>query len=132
MCFGGGSRATIVQPDYNAYDKQFELQKEAIQAQMNNESMLIQNRLTASLQEKQDVLQALNTQKQITANNVDRQIQQLMALAGPPPPEKSAEPPTIGAEARGMKGKGKSSLRIRRKTATKQGSGSGLNLTYNT
>jgi len=132
MCFGGGSRATIVQPDYNAYDKQFELQKEAIQAQMNNESRLIQNRLTASLQEKQDVLQALNTQKQITANNVDRQIQQLMALAGPPPPEKSAEAPTIGADARGVKGKGKSSLRIRRKTATKQGSGSGLNLTYNT
>ncbi len=31
MCFGGGSRATITKPDYNAYDKQFELQKEAIQ-----------------------------------------------------------------------------------------------------
>ena len=132
MCFGGGSPGTITKPDYNAYDKQFDLQKEAIQAQMNNETMLIQNQLTASLREKQDVLQALNTQKQITANNVDRQVRQLMALAGPPPPEKSAEPPKIGAEARGIKGKGRSGLRIRRKTAIKQGSGSGLNLTYNT
>ena len=34
MCFGGGSRATITKPDYNAYDKQFELQKEAIQNSM--------------------------------------------------------------------------------------------------
>ena len=132
MCFGGGSPATITKPDYNAYDKQFELQKEAIQAQLDNETMLIQNQLTASLREKQDVLQALNTQKQITANNVDRQVQQLLALAGPPPPEKSAEAPTIGADARSIKGKGKSGLRIRRKVATKQGSGSGLNLTYNT
>ena len=132
MCFGGGSPGTITKPDYNAYDKQFDLQKEAIQAQMNNETMLIQNQLTASLREKQDVLQALNTQKQITANNVDRQVRQLMALAGPPPPKKSAEPPKIGADARGIKGKGRSGLRIRRKTAAKQGSGSGLNLTYNT
>ena len=80
MCFGGGSPGTITKPDYNAYDKQFDLQKEAIQAQMNNETMLIQNQLTASLREKQDVLQALNTQKQITANNVDRQVRQLMVM----------------------------------------------------
>ena len=119
MCFGGGSPGTITKPDYNGYGKQFDLQKEAIQAQMNNETVLIQNQLTASLREKQDVLQALNTQKQITANNVDRQVRQLMALAGPPPPEKSAEPPKIGADARGIKGKGRSGLRIRRKTATK-------------
>ena len=45
MCFGGGSPGTITKPDYNAYDKQFDLQKEAIQAQMNNETMLIQNQL---------------------------------------------------------------------------------------
>ena len=35
MSFGGGSRATITKPDYNAYDKQFELQKEAILLRLN-------------------------------------------------------------------------------------------------
>ena len=37
MCFGGGggSQATIQKPDYSAFNKQFDLQKSAIDQQMS-------------------------------------------------------------------------------------------------
>ena len=55
MCFGGGSRATITKPDYNAYDKQFQLQKEAIQTSTSNELKLKQQELQSSLGRKPDI-----------------------------------------------------------------------------
>ena len=65
-----------------------------------------------------------------------KQAKQMVAASGGMVPVRKYQvgglTPTIGADARGIKGKGKSGLRIRRKVATKQGSGSGLNLTYNT
>ena len=42
MCMGGGGAATITQPDYTAYNQQFELQKSAIEQQMNNSTQLKQ------------------------------------------------------------------------------------------
>ena len=52
---GGGSRATITKPDYNAYDKQFELQKEAIQTSMDANLRAKQQELQASLGDKADI-----------------------------------------------------------------------------
>ena len=62
MCFGGGgSRATITKPDYNAYDKQFELQKEAIANSMDSDLRLKQQELQAALGDKADVRRQLNS-----------------------------------------------------------------------
>lgn len=129
MCFGGG-RATITQPDYNAYDKQFNLQKEAIQRQIDNETRLVQGQLNTARLEKQSVLTKVNEQARIRAENVDRQARMLAEMAGPPPPEESAKNFIIGAKERGLQQiKGKQSLRIGRKVAKKSATGAGLNIT---
>ena len=129
MCFGGKA-ATITQPDYNAYNKQFDLQKEAIQRQIDNETRLVQGQLNTARLEKQAVLTKVNEQARIRAENVDRQARMLAEMAGPPPPEESATNFTIGARDRGLqKIKGKQSLRIGRKVAKKSATGAGLNIT---
>jgi len=130
MCMGGGSAATITVPDYNAYDKQFNLQKEAIQRQIDNETRLVQGQLNTARLEKQSVLTKVNEQARIRAENVDRQARMLADMAGPPPPEKSAKNFIIGARDRGLQAvKGKQSLRIGRKIAKKSATGAGLNIT---
>ena len=129
MCFGGGSRATITKPDYNAYDKQFELQKEAIQTSMSNELKLKQQELQASLGGKADIQRKLNEQIRIQAENTNAQAMRLAQVIGPPPPEKSAQAPVIGSKRKKL---GKERLRIRRALSpTATASGAGLNITAN-
>lgn len=129
MCFGGGSRATITKPDYNAYDKQFELQKEAIQSSMNNDLRLMQQELQTSLSDKADIQRQLNEQIKIQAENTNAQAMRLAQVIGPPPPEKSAQAPVIGSKRKKL---GKERLRIRRRsTPTSAASGAGLNITAN-
>ena len=129
MCFGGGSRATITKPDYNAYDKQFELQKEAIQNSMSNELKLKQQELQTSLGDKADIQRKLNEQIRIQAENTNAQAMRLAQVIGPPPPEKSAQAPVIGSKRKKL---GKERLRIRRSTSpTASASGAGLNITAN-
>lgn len=129
MCFGGGSRATITKPDYNAYDKQFELQKDAIQTSMSNELKLKQQELQTSLSDKADIQRALNEQIRIQAENTNAQAMRLAQVIGPPPPEKSAQAPVIGSKRKKL---GKQGLRIRRGVApTSSASGAGLNITAN-
>ena len=129
MCFGG-KRATITQPDYNAYNLQFNLQKEAIQSQIDNETRLVQNQLNTARLNKQSALTKINEQARIRAENVDRQARMLAEMAGPPPPEESAKNFIVGAKERGLEGtKGKQSLRIGRKVARKSLAGAGLNIT---
>tara|TARA_R100000458_G_C8158113_1_gene163278 strand:- start:261 stop:665 length:405 start_codon:yes stop_codon:yes gene_type:complete len=134
MCFGGGgSRATITKPDYNAYNKQWELQKSAIDRSMDSGTQLIQQQLKTALRGKQDTLAELTSVQKQIADNTSAQAMRLAQVIGPPPPEKHAEAPVIGARARGLVGrKGKSSLRIGRRTATRSGSGAGSNLTLTT
>ena len=129
MCFGGGgSAATITKPDYNAYDKQFQLQKDAIERSMEGNTRLVQQQLDTALKKKQSTLDQLtNTQRQL-AENTNAQAMRLAQVIGPPPPEKHAQAPVIGAKARGLRGKGKGGLRIGRATATKGGKGSGAQL----
>jgi hypothetical protein len=127
MCFGGGGRATITQPDYNAYDKQFQLQKDAIDSALNNETRSIQQQLNTALASKRSTLEELNAAERLRADNVQAQATRLAAVIGPPPPEKHAQAPVIGAKARGLKGKGKSGLRIGKSAS--QGAGSGTQLT---
>ena len=129
MCVGGGGGGTITKPDYNAYDKQFQLQKDAIERSMEGNTRLVQQQLDTALKKKQSTLDQLtNTQRQL-AENTNAQAMRLAQVIGPPPPEKHAQAPVIGAKARGLRGKGKGGLRIGRATATKGGKGSGAQLT---
>ena len=129
MCFGGGSSATITKPDYNAYDKQFELQKEAIQSSMDANLRTKQQELQTSLREKADIQRQLNEQIRIQAENTNAQAMRLAQVIGPPPPEKSAQAPVIGSKRKKL---GKERLRIRRGvTPTSSASGAGLNITAN-
>jgi hypothetical protein len=131
MCSGGGgSPATIVAPNYNAYNNEFQLQKTAIEQAMSSSTQLLQSELTASLRNKEAAYSRLTDQAKQQAENTNAEAMRLATLIGTPPPEKSAEAPRVGASARGLKTtKGKGALRIERSTATSTGQGAGLNIT---
>ena len=52
MCGGGGSRATITMPDTAAYQQQFNLQRAAVEPQINGGITLQQNELQSALRRK--------------------------------------------------------------------------------
>ena len=133
MCMGGGgNRGTIVQPDYGAYEQQFQLQKDAIDAQMSNGTMLLQQELQSSLQLQNNARAEIAEAKVAKADSqraLQEQATRLATLLGPPPPEETAQAPVVGARERGLSDrKGKKSLRIG-KTATSSAQGIGLNIT---
>jgi hypothetical protein len=129
MCGGGGGRATITQPDYNAYNKQFDLQKAVIDQAMNSGSQLMQQQLNAAVSSKQEALTAQLEQRKILAENTNAQAMRMAALIGTPPPEKSATAPEVGS-VRGIETKkGKSALRIGLDSTSRMGQGAGLNIT---
>ena len=136
MCFGGGGgeqAATIVMPNTGAYDRQFELQKSALESQMNSSMMAMQQQLQGSLRKKEDLLGQIRdakVQKADSQKAVNEQAMRMASMIGAPPPEKSAEAPTVGSRDRGLATKkGKSALRISRTTASSNSQGSGLNIT---
>ena len=133
MCGGGGGqRATIYQPNYDAYDREFELQRDAINQQMSNSVMSMQTQLQGSLRDQERIRTQINEAKVEQAENEDdlrEEAMRLSTLIGAPPPEKSAQAPEIGSRDRGIKtSKGKKSLRIGR-TANSSSQGTGLNIT---
>ena len=137
MCMGGGGKskpAVITQPDYTAFNQQFELQKAAITSQINNTNLAMQTQLNTALQTKQDNLSMLALASQQRASAVQAAVTRLASVMGPPPREKHAKPPEIGADDRGVNvKKGKKSLRIRKTAGSgagvKNSQGSGLNIT---
>ena len=138
MCGGGRSApATIVMPKTQAYDRKFEMQRAAIEQQMQGQAQLLQTQLQQSLKTKEDLLEQIKDYKveQVQkAERLDEQARRMSVLIGPPPPEESAKAPLVGpernaSETGGTKRKGKSQLRIGRTTATTSGQGAGLNIT---
>jgi len=126
---GGGNRATITKPDYNAYDKQFELQRAAIESSMNNSTRMMQGELQTALKEQQVQRQEILDDRMLAVENANEEARRLATLIGTPPPEANAQAPDIGARERGVNTrKGKSSLRIGR-TANSSARGTGLNIT---
>lgn len=133
MCGGGGgSRATIYQPDYDAYDREFELQRDAINQQMSNSVTSMQTQLQGVLRDQNQLREKIADRKVEVAEDEDElqeEAMRLSTLIGAPPPEKSAQAPEIGSRDRGIKtSKGKKSLRIGR-TASSNSKGTGLNIT---
>lgn len=155
MCSGGGGRSTIVMPDTRAYDREFEMQKAAIDQQMNGQSQVMQAQLNDAYRKKQELLEKVREAKLAEAEasrdallnkQVDAQegqltvlkeelamerARQMSVLVGPPPPEKSAAAPAVGPDRKGSESgrKGKAALRIERSVATTAGRGAGLNIT---
>ena len=132
MCAGGGgSRATIYEPDYRAYDAMANQQLGLMQQVQNSDVLLKQGQLDALVRDRI----ALQTQEQANAttraNNTTAQAARLAALVGAPPPEKPAAAPVIGSDRTGQKRPtGKQALRIDRAAATTAaGPGAGLNIT---
>lgn len=133
MCGGGGGqRATIVQPDYKAFDQEFELQRDAINRQMSNSVLSMQSQLQDTLRTQNTLREKIADQKVEIAEDEDalqEEAMRLSTLIGAPPPEKSAQAPEVGSRERGIKtSKGKGSLRIGR-TASTSRQGTGLNIT---
>lgn len=141
MCFGGGgSPATIVMPDTRAYDRQAELQMQAMRDTQNMGVSIKQMELNRALSSQQQVLSELRDLKVAQAERQQFKMQEtaanaarINAILGAPPPQEAAKPPVIGSEREGLaKAKGKKALRIDRvdrQAATAQGSGAGLNIT---
>ena len=130
MCMGGGGAATITQPDYTAYNQQFELQKSAIEQQMNNSTQLKQSQMSAAVKQQQDLLTQSNETRRQLAENTNAQAMRMAQLIGTPPPEKSAEAPVVGRSRGETTTKGKGALRIERQLAAASSSqGAGLNIT---
>jgi hypothetical protein len=130
---GGGSRGTIMMPDTSAYDRQFEMQKAAIDSQMNNTAMLMQNQLQGALQDQNLLRQQIAEAKVTQADNqkaLEEEAKRMSVLVGAPPPEPTAQAPIVGTRERNVNTrKGKSALRIGRKVANSSGQGTGLNIT---
>jgi hypothetical protein len=129
MCFGGGgSAATITMPDTGAYEREFELQRSAIQEQINSKNNLLQQELTTALRNKEGIAQQASDAKRQIAENTSAQAMRMASLIGTPPPEKSAEAPVVGRNRGTLTSKGKGALRIERSTATSASQGAGLNI----
>ena len=149
MCFGGGksSAATIVMPKTDSYDRQFEMQKAAMEAQMNNNSMLMQQQLQSALKRKEDLMSRIAQSQTDKANDpaalsqmVDQRVQTIMSTAKNLNPSSNAQMVKMGREqgasrqsdvdrpGGGAKKTGKDGLRIRR-NAPKNSAGVGLTIT---
>lgn len=141
MCFGGGggSPATIVMPDTRSYDRQAELQMQAMRDSQEMGLALKQMELNRALSSQQQVLTELRDFKieqadkeQFKAEETSGNAARINAILGAPPPQPSAKAPVVGSDREGLvKARGKKGLRIDRvdrATATSQGSGAGLNI----
>jgi hypothetical protein len=126
---GGGQAATITAPDQGAYQRQFDLQRSAIEQQINGQTNVLQSQLTAALRGNETIAQKAADAKQQIAENTSAQAMRMAALIGTPPPEKAAEAPVVGRNRGTLTSKGKGALRIERAVASSSGQGAGLNIT---
>jgi hypothetical protein len=129
MCMGGGQAATITAPDQGAYQRQFDLQRSAIEQQINGQTNVLQSQLTAALRGNETIAQKAADAKRQIAENTSAQAMRMAALIGTPPPEKAAEAPVVGRNRGTLTSKGKGALRIERAVASSSGQGAGLNIT---
>lgn len=144
MCSGGSKAATITMPDTSAYDRQFDLQKEAIMQQMNSGMDKAQFQLQSSLKRNEQLMEKLVQLEEDEANDpgsiasmVDERIATMMSISESLVPDKGAAGVQVGASRKsdvegalgGAKTKGKAGLRIRRRTkAPTSGDGVGLSI----
>ena len=129
MCMGGGQAATITAPDQGAYQRQFDLQRSAIEQKINGQTNVLQSQLTAALRGNETIAQKSADAKRQIAENTSAQAMRMAALIGTPPPEKAAEAPVVGRNRGTLTSKGKGALRIERAVASSSGQGAGLNIT---
>ncbi len=126
MC-GARAPSTIQSPNTAAYDRLLNAQIAAMGAMQSSAVQAGQQQLNRLLLEEQSALSTLRDLRIERANNSAADTARMLAVLGPPPPERSAKAPTLGANRAAPAGTGKRQLRadMRRPTA---GPGSGLNI----
>jgi len=131
MCFGGGgSPAVITMPDTRAYDRQAQLQMDAMRQTQEMGATIKQGELNKALAAQQQTLADLRDAKVQRANETAANASRMAALIGAPPPEPTAKAPTIGSDREAMaRSRGKKGLRIDRATPASTAAGTGLNIT---
>lgn len=129
MC-GGGGRPTIAMPDTKGYDRLLGLQIAAMQQAQSSAVTTAQGVLNAALQQEQQVLGSLRDVRVQQANETAANAQRIAALLGPPPPEKTASAPVIGADRTTASARtGRRQLRVDRAgSGATPAKGAGLNL----
>lgn len=134
MCMGGGggSRATIYQPNTGQYDSMLAMQQQAMQSSMNNGMMQSQQALQAAIRSQNQALSKIadaKTKQAADAAAVNQEALRMSQMMGPPPPEETAKAPSVGDRDRyGRGAEGKKALRIRRRPKS---SAKGVGLTIN-
>jgi len=129
MC-GGGSRPTITTPDTRAYDQALNRQIAAMQAAQGGVVTAAQSALGAALDQERSALSQLRDFRVARANDTAANASRIAALLGPPPPEKAAMGPVVGADrSTTAERTGRRRLRIDRTgSGATPATGAGLNL----
>lgn len=128
MCGGGRpARATVMEPDTAAYDRMLAQQIAAMQQVQNSGVMAAQQQLNSLLAQEQGLLGQVRDIQVQRANSTAEDARRIAALMGPPPPEKGAMAPVIGADRAGRsRPAGKRGLRIQPGAGAEPGYGAGL------
>lgn len=125
--------ATINVPNYEAYDRQWDLQASAITGQIESRNRDLQMSLDAVQKKNLGIKEQLRDLAKKRAEDqaaLEEKAQRLSLLMGPPPPEKPTSAIETGTRDRDINTrKGKGALRIGRTRATSSGKGAGLNIT---
>lgn len=125
MCGGGAPRATIIQPDYGAYNRLADAQMQTMQMVPSPAVLAAQRGVQAASLQQQQVLAGLAARRTAEASDTSAAASRLAALIGTPPPDKTAKAPVLASNRAGMaKPAGRKGLRIDLQPA----GGSGLNI----
>jgi hypothetical protein len=113
MCGGGAPRATIVQPDYSAYNRMADMQMQTMQLAQSPAVLAAQQGVQAAALQQQQVLSGLAARRTAEANDTSAAAARLVALIGTPPPDKTAKAPVLASNRAGMaRPEGRKGLRI--------------------
>lgn len=128
MCGGGAPRATVVEPNYRAYDQMANMQLEAIRAQQNSGLIKTQQKLQSEQRAQEQTAMQLRDLRIQRANDTAANTARLAAILGPPPPSKAAKAPVVGDRRQpDAVRRDRDSLRIDR-NPTASAPGAGLNI----
>ena len=113
MCGGGSPRATIVQPDYGAYNRMADMQMQTMQMAQSPAVLAAQQGVQAAAIQQQQVLSGLAERRTGEANDTSAAAARLAALIGTPPPDKTAAAPVLASNRAGMaRPAGRKGLRV--------------------
>lgn len=113
MCGGRSQGATIIQPDYSAYNRLADAQLLTMQMMQSPAVSTAQQGVQFATIQQQQVLTDLAARKTAQANDTSAAAGRLAALIGTPPPDKTAKAPVLASSRQGMsRPMGRKGLRV--------------------